>query len=319
MALLDRQKAGVTLGSIRLGQKVVVNGKERPERLSTFRLTAPVRERIEAAANLFGGEVREWRPRDGAGVQWEVVTERDVLPVTVPPGDAVEQWYMLFGGRPVVRQRLCDGFAERLRGVPCLCPSDLLDRKRAASDGNACWPTTQVRLILADLPGLGVWQLTSRGDSAADELGRTAMMLQEQAANDIYLPAALRLELRRSVGAGEVHQYPVPVLDVGVSLAELAAGTFRSGLALDAGSGQRALPAAPAAPGAPPEGPAWASAQQLWDAARHSTDAREVWRMGKDADARGWLGETVWDEHVGEELGEALRARIEILTAPDAP
>lgn len=311
MPLLDRQQAGVTLGSIRLGIKVIgSNGKERPEKLDTFRLTSPVRERIEAAADLYGGKAEPWQPREGVSGQWQVVTERDVLPVTVPPGDAVEQDYMLFAGRPVVRQRLCDGFREKLRGTACLCPADLMERKRQAQGGGACKPTTRVSLILADLPGMGVWLITSRGDSAADELGRTALLLQEAGARDVYLPAALRLEQRRSVGSGEVHTYPVPVLDVGVSMAQLQAGDYRSGFALD-GPTQRALPA-PAAP--PPEGPAWRDAQQMYEAAMQCTDPLEVWQMGKDADQRGWLGEMVWNEHVGDELGSVLRERVALLT-----
>ena len=92
--LLDRQRQGVRLGSIRIGTKVVTaNGKTRPEKLDTFRLTSPDKVKVEAAAGLYGGQVKPWKPNDGAAQQWEVVTTVDRLPVRVPPGNPVEQWY----------------------------------------------------------------------------------------------------------------------------------------------------------------------------------------------------------------------------------
>lgn len=309
MPLLDRQRQGVRLGTIRLGVRVVgSDGKARPKKLTTFRLTSPSRDKIEAAAALYGGTCETWQPERGAA-QWQVVTERDVIPVRVPPGSPVEQNYELWAA---TRKRLCDGVRERMRDQPCQCPADLLQRKFFAAKGEACKPVTRLSLILADLPGLGIWSLSSTGDSAADELAATAELLIRMELQNVYLPAALRLEQRTSGGSGELHHYAVPVLDVGASLADLEAGRLP---AIEGGPARPALPtAAPA-----PEGPAWPDAQALYTAAMTETDPHAVWQMGRYADQHGWLDQTVWHENVGEQLGEALRFRVECLTAPATP
>lgn len=325
MPLLDRQRRGVVLGSIRIGIKVTAtrqNGStyQRPEKLSTFRLTSPDRNKVEAAAALYGGEVTEWTADDRGGKQWQVVTERDTLAVRVPPGEPVHQMYEMWAGRPVVRQRLCDGFQEKMKGGTCVCPPDLLERGRLAKEGGACKPTTRLSLILADLPGLGVWTLTSTGDSAADELGNTAELLRASAARGVMLPATLRLEQRESRGSGQVHHYAVPVLDVGASLAALEAGHLPVAQleaprqpALAAGQGAAAAPASLAGGAAPPvqETPP-RDAQTCADRARHAPSVDAVKRLGAYARERGWMEQYVTDaEGVDEPLENALYAALE--------
>lgn len=240
--LLDRQRQGVRLGSIRIGAKVVVNGKSRPVKLETFRLTSPDRLKIEAAAALYGGEVSEWRPNEGAALQWQVTTTVDRLDVRVPPGNPVEQNYELWAA---TRQRLCDGVFERMKGQPCVCPADLMERKQLATRGNACKPVTLLSLLLADLPGLGVWTLSSTGDAAADELYATAQLLQRAEERGAFLPAVLRIEQREARGSGELHKYAVPVLDVQASMLQLESGEFSARTAITTGSAQTALPSTP--------------------------------------------------------------------------
>lgn len=315
--LLDRQRRGVVLGSIRIGVKVTATnaqGKtyQRPEKLSTFRLTSPDRNKVAAAAELYGGEVTEWDHGERGGKQWQVVTTRDVLPVRVPPGEPVDQSYELWAGRPVVRQRLCDGYTERMKGGTCVCPTDLLERKRLAAEGGACKPTTRLTLILADLPGLGVWTLTSTGDSAADELASTAELLRASAARGIMLPASLRLEQRESRGSGSVHHYAVPVLDVATSLAALESGIMPT--ALESGA-QTALPAAtpralegtvePPLPSHPVD------AQTCADRARVAEHPDDVKRLGAWARERGWLAVFVTADGVEEPLENVLYAHLE--------
>lgn len=329
MPLLDRQRRGVVLGQIRIGTRVkgtTREGKpyERPARLDTFRLTSPDRAKLDVAAELYGGEVKAWSPREGGAAQWEVTTTVATLAVRVPPGEPVTQDYMLFGGRPVVRQRLCDGFQERMRNVTCLCPPDLLERKRLAVEGAACRPTTRVSLILADLPGLGIWTLTSRGDSAADELGATAESLRRAELSGVYLPAALRLEIRESRGSGEVHTYAVPVLDVGTSLADLEAGRVpQIGIVAPptrAAITARAEPPPTPTPATPPPPPTTGqpgSAQECAEWASAATTAEEVRRLGAVAREQGWFGEYVRDAAgVLEELESQLLAALDRLGAP---
>lgn len=322
MPLLDRQRGGAVLGQLRMGQKIVKDGKERPTRLTTWRMTSPDESKIRAAAELYGGEVRPWQPREGAGQQWEVVTGTDRMTVRVPPGEPVEQDYMLFGGRPVVRQRLCDGFRERLSGNPCLCPVDL-DERRSMALANppaACRPTTQIKVILSDLPGLGVWALTTRGDNAADELGRTAELLRSAENRGVSLGAVLRLEQRESRGSGQVHQFVVPVLDVQATLAELEAGTYaRVGITAGGeparaqtaigGPAQQALPAGDGSSDA---------AQAIADQVAQASDVADVDALWQRADRDGLLDAIVVPEQgPAMKLRRVLAARGRVLSGQD--
>lgn len=331
MPLLDRQRRGVVLGSIRIGTRVTAvnaQGREyqRPEKLSTFRLTSPDVHKINAAAELYGGEVKPWTPGETrGGQQWEVVTTADQLPVRVPPGMPVEQQYELWAGRPVVRQRLCNGFTESMRGGTCVCPPDLMERKSLAAEGKACKPTTRLSLILAELPGLGVWTLTSTGDSAADELAAVAETLRLSELAGVMMPATLRLEQRESRGSGKVHHYAVPVLDVGASLAALESGYVPAAPAIGSGT-QRQLTAAAESPaadvieGSVAERPGTAAsgsappttAQETADRAREATTIALVQRLGAYAREKGWLDEYVADaDGVQEPLENALYAALE--------
>ena len=330
MPLLDRQRRGVVLGAIRIGVRVPTSkGKTRPEKLTTFRLTSPDRVKIDAAAGLYGGEVKPWKPNEGAAQQWEVVTTVDRLPVRVPPGSPVDQNYEMWAA---TRQRLCDGVTEKMQGAPCLCPPDLLARKTLAGQGRACKPTTRLSLILADLPGLGVWSLTSTGDSVADELAATAEMLQQAELAGVMLPASLRLEQREARGSGELHRFAVPVLDVQASLAALEVGDY---------AGTKALPAAPAVAldghtisvqpreiaGAtsepipreqvdgPPAEPIGApkNPQAVLDLALQAASPDVVKQLRALALSRGWLEEwvTAPGQEAADPLDTALYARLE--------
>lgn len=330
--LLDRQRRGVVLGSIRIGTTVQSQGKTRPVKLDTFRLTSPDRVKVDAASALYGGEVREWRPqgRTAGGVQYEVVTTVDRLPVRVPPGEPVQQMYEQWGG---VRQRLCDGITEVMSGTTCRCPADLMERRNLAADGHACKPVTRLSLILADLPGLGVWQLTSTGDYAADELASVAELLRKSEAAGVMLPAVLRLEQRESRGSGKVHHFAVPVLDIGASLAALESGDFTPAGALTSHAEQRrAIGAGQAAPqpaqggaqrhAAPPTEPVAPedypdTAQAVADEARICTDEGRLRRLGGWARDHGWLGEDTWVDVDGilEPLDGLLRARLDAVLA----
>lgn len=333
--LLDRQRRGVILGSIRIGTTVLSKGRMRPARLDTFRLTSPDQEKVNAAATLYGGEVKPWRPQERGAQQWEVVTTVDRLPVRVPPGEPVVQHYEQWSGTPVVRQRLCDGFLDRMSGTTCLCPPNLMERRRLAADGHACKPVTRLSLILADLPGLGVWQLTSTGDYAADELATVAEMLRRSEAVGVMLPATLRLEQRESRGSGEVHKFAVPVLDVAASLAALESGDFTPAGALTArgeprreleGGTEQPAPTPPVAPTPPSEPPVAETypetGQGVADEALKSTDVDRVRRLGGWARDHKWIGpdapEEVWvadSNGILEPLESLLRHRLDDLGA----
>jgi hypothetical protein len=236
MMIIDLQRRLAEVGRIRIGQQVNGNGKMRPEKLDTFRLTSPDKQKIDHAAQLFGGEVQPWQAP--AGPQWEVITTTAALDVIVPPSDmAFSQHFELWSAGGC--QRRCDGRTESITQGGCLCDPDDRD----------CDIHTRLSVMLRDLPGLGVWRLDTSGYNAAVELQGAVQVIQLAAGKGHMLPARLRLEQRmvkRQVdGKPQTRRFVVPVLDVEVSPGQLIAGTVESRVDLTTGeieAGPRELP-----------------------------------------------------------------------------
>ena len=225
--IIDLQRRLAEAGRIRIGQQVAAgNGRKRPEKLTTFRLTSGDRTRIEQAAHLYGGTPEQWEAP--AGPQWEVVTAADSLNVIVPPADmSFSQHYELWSGGGC--QRRCDGRAESISDGPCICDPD----KRE------CNIHTRLSVMLRDLPGLGVWRIDTSGYYAAVELQGAVEVVQLAAGRGQMLPARLRLEQRmvKRVGQG-TRRFAVPVLDVEVSPGQLMAGTQPAPVMVEQGTGR---------------------------------------------------------------------------------
>lgn len=211
--IIDLQRRLAEAGRIRIGQQVASsNGKSRPAKLDTFRLTSPDRLRIQQAAKRYGGTPAEWQAP--AGPQWEVVTEADALNVIVPPSDmAFSQFYELWSGGGC--QRRCDGRNESISEAACICDPD----------NRECSIHTRLSVMLADLSGLGVWRIDTQGYYAALELQGAVEVIQMAAGRGQMLPARLRLEQRmvKRPGVG-TRRFAVPVLDIEVSPAKLLSG-----------------------------------------------------------------------------------------------
>jgi len=213
MSLLDLQRRIAESGRIRIGRKV---DGGRPAKLDTFRLTTADRQRIEQAAEVYGGTPAQWVAP--AGKQWELITERDSLDVIVPPSDLAfsQAWEMWSAGGC---QRRCDGVEEQISGGPCRCDPE----KRE------CDIHTRLSVMLRDLPGLGVWRLDTQGYYAAVELASAVEIIQLAAGRGALLPARLRLEQRSAKrpdakGKPQTLRFAVPVLDIEMTPAQLLGG-----------------------------------------------------------------------------------------------
>lgn len=211
MPILTLQRQLRELGRIRTGNQVAGgNGKRRPAKLETFRLTSESRELVEAAAAAYGGTVTPWR--NGDHDEYEVITTAPVLDIVVPPGQPVSQWYELWSGGGC--QRRCDGVTEVLAMAPCRCPADVDERRELAQKGEACKPTTRLNVMLPALPDLGVWRLESHGFYAAVELAGAAEILAMASATGRLIPARLRLEQREKKVPGKpTNRYAVPIIE----------------------------------------------------------------------------------------------------------
>lgn len=334
MAVLDLQRRGQQIGRIRLGEQVPVgtSGKTRPSKLSTFRFTTTNRRIADAIVDLFGGQVRPWEG------QWEAITERSVIGVTIPPRDAVvSQWYELWNKGGCLRR--CSSRIEQISGKECMCPhaADPFDQEMVQAAAKerarlaklnppqACGLKTRISVMVPDLPGLGIFRLDTGSFYAAGEIGDQADLLQMARDRGIFLPAELRIEQRFRVANGKRTPYPVPVLEILNTFREIASGALGAGginaqLPPAPGEPQRALTSGPAAPPQPSpveqlparqddEDDQSVSGQEIAVKAAAATTAEEFDLLGRLAFSQGLDEELVeTSEGVFEELRPFLNA-----------
>lgn len=204
--IIDLQRRMVEAGRIRAGD--TSNG--HPRKLDKWRLTSKDKTRLEAAAVLWGGEVKEWEGRVG---EYELYTTTAELPIMLLPETEPSVYYELWtkGGC----QRRCDGQHELLSDSSCLC-----------GDERECKPHLRFPVLLPDLKGIGSWLVQSTGWNAANEIPGAMALLSRATAQGVLMPARLRLEQRVEIKSGQTRRFAVPVIDVDVSFRELMGGAI---------------------------------------------------------------------------------------------
>jgi Recombination directionality factor-like len=345
MAVLDIQRRGQQIGRLRIGQQVAVikdgkdTGKTRPARLDTFRFTTGSRATAQAIAELYGGEVRQWER------EFEVITSKSELGVTVPPRDEViSQWYEMWNKGGAVRR--CDSQHEQISNGPCLCPHasnpgdpdevacKALERADLAklNPPQACKLVTRISVMIPDLPGLGIFRLDTGSYYAAVEIGDSAALMQVARDKGVFLPAILRIEHRQRIAGGQTKKFPVPVLEVLTTFRALATGAIeRAGVVAQLppapDAERRAIASGTAAPPLREDAPAAAvrqqappTAQQIADAAAKAVHRGQIRDLKKLSDEHR-LGEDMICPPGGEiyeELDSHLHGRFEELPEPAA-
>lgn len=209
------------IGRIRLGEKAPSGA---PKRLTTFRLTSYDKGVLDAAQQLYGGEVRPWKDAPDEGM-WQLTTTVSAIDILIPRAlQNVTQSYELWTGGAC--QRRCDGrmceLPER-EAVGCICAAD----GKLGPDRD-CEVITRLSVIVPRLPGLGVWRLDTGGWHAATTIPSTLELLMalDQRA---MVPATLRAVQRSSKGVENgrtvTHRFVVPVLDApGITIGQLVEG-----------------------------------------------------------------------------------------------
>ena len=186
--------------------------KGQPVRLDKFRLTSPARHLLDAAAQLWGGEVREWTDAPTPG-QWELYTQTDTLPIIIPPGrEPVSSFYETWSAGGCTHR--CDGVTNYISDTPCSCDPE----------NRTCKATSRLSVMLPDLPDIGVWRAESHGINAAMEWPGTIAVLQMASEAGRFIPARLRLEQRMSKKDGRTNRFSVPVIDLDVTSRALMSG-----------------------------------------------------------------------------------------------
>lgn len=221
-------------GRIRIGKKA----GNRPTAIGEFRFTSHDRDVLEQIADMYGGTVRPWSDPKAAEGQHEVITDAPQIRVILPPdplgGTPI---YELWGGGGC--ERRCDGVTAQVwqRGpdgpepadTQCIC---------AARGELACGVKTRLSVILPEVNFAGVWRLDTSSENAAKELPGMVDLIRDQQAKGLQY-ATLAIKHRRSVQAGQTRRFLVPVLGMGVSIEQLAAGAANvGGLGAGAAAGE---------------------------------------------------------------------------------
>lgn len=220
------------VGRIRIGEKKVsAKGKTYPAKLSTFRFTSRDEQIIRRVAELLGGTPEPWE----AEGQWQVATPSSSIEVVLPPPDvAFSQYLELWSAGGCLRR--CDGVRELLKDTDCICDADARE----------CKPHTRLSVMLPDLPGIGLWRIDTGGFNAAAELQGAIELARTYGAP--YLPARLRVEVRKDKKDGKTREYPVPVLDLDVPLRAFAALASADRSTGEIGPGFKPVPELPPGP-----------------------------------------------------------------------
>ncbi len=245
-----------TLGRIRLGDEAPEDEGKPGKPLSAFRFTSNDGEALGAVVMRYGGTVERWVRGEQV---WQLLSDAAEISVLLPP-DAIETAYERWGSGGLTQR--CDGLRcmvpamGSLLEMDCRCAAQNLVPHEDREKG-ACVATVRVRVVLPDIPGLGIWLCTSHSEIAVSELGAQADLLAGIGSINRraqLVEASLGIEERRLKKAWEPYErkFNVPVLRLRGTLAELAAGARPGELA----AGDVVPPAtlSPPAPD-PPAGP----------------------------------------------------------------
>lgn len=247
--------------------------RDKRDSLDNWRFTSTHEDAIHEVAEVYGGVPRPWKERPG---EWEVFSTSNMLNVQLP-ADPLFAAYELWGSGGC--QRRCDGEkcvvpvqdpnGGHLDEVDCWCDAN---GKEPGHDKEACVVTIRLKVVLPEIPGIGVWMLTSSSIYAAMELpGICDLIDGMRMRSGLLIPCKLELQYREEKRSYErfKRQYHVPTIHVPGSINSLMQSVSermatpsiapvrpRSELAAPPG------PGAPAgghdsqrAPGGPPQGP----------------------------------------------------------------
>jgi hypothetical protein len=231
---------------------------------------------------------------------------------------------------------------------PCMCPQpdnpadprsvtaarDERMRLAALRPPQACKPLTRINVSITELPGLlGVWRLNTGSVNAAVETADSGEAMEIARAGGKYIPAVLRIEWRTRSADGK--PYPVPVLQIGLSMRDLAQGSLPAGpggllsqlrapeqpKAITATPTQAPEPLEPAADmptevgpePAPPEEP-WRQASALYERAVAADGRQEFMAIVDQAKALGIEEEMACVDRANDEWAQLLPALQDLWT-----
>ncbi|MER7500491.1 hypothetical protein AB0L05_27915 [Nonomuraea pusilla] len=243
--IITLQRQARELGRLRTGYSVPNDDpskRNRAVRSQTWIISSHAEHYVEAAAEIWGGQVEKWQPQGNGAPQWRVITQAASLDAILPPGDPLSQSYELWSAGGA--QRRCDGMTESLSDSPCLCRAQWGDAfHETAPRDRACKMTTRLNVILPEMPDIGAWRVETHSYHAANEIAAAVDVLKGSIGMDALIPVRLRIEQRTRVAQGKTKQFPV----VAVELRGGTAGQVLAGAVQAPAVGSAARPAVEAA------------------------------------------------------------------------
>ena len=225
--IINLQRRLSETGRIRIGQQVASSRGKRPAKIDKFRLTSSSQIALQHVADRYGGTVTPWSDAP-TGSQWELFTDSSVLDVVVPPeAMSYSAYYELWSAGGCKRR--CNGIFQIPSEDDCVCDPDNRD----------CKTHTRLSIMLADVPGSGLWRLDTQGWNAANEIAGAFELVQliSQATGRSIVPGRLRLDQREVKRPDPndsdkviTRKFAVPVLDFDVDMNALAHGVQQPAL-----------------------------------------------------------------------------------------
>jgi hypothetical protein len=241
--IITMQRGARELGRLRTGWTATANGKTYPEKSKTWVMTSHAEHYVQAAAKAWGGKVERWQPQGSGAAQWRVITEAESIDALLPPGDPLSAYNEMWskGGA----QRRCDGETELLSRQPCMCLRQFGEEWYLQPKGRVCAATTRLRVLLPDMPDLGVWRAETKSFYAANEWSGVVDAVLSGTDGQGYIPVALRIEPRSRVANGKTKHFPVVVVEIrGITPRQALTGPISTAVALDPSAPRLAIEAA---------------------------------------------------------------------------
>ncbi|MEV0149729.1 MULTISPECIES: hypothetical protein [unclassified Nonomuraea] len=245
--ILDRQARLRTIGRFRLG-----TFEGRPKASEFFIPTSEFEHIIRQLADIFGGEVEQFKPQGDGGMQWRLMNpELTSFDAIIPPGrDPLDQAYEKWsrGGK----QARCNGeTVDNLGGRPCVCKATWGPRFwENAPAQQACKLYTRLNFWVPRVQDIGTFLLETKGANAGAELPGFVDMMRGMFGDKVALPVSLWLVPRTGREKGKLKHYTkVEIAIRGMNAqeaasrimaaapehAELGAGASEDRLAIEAG------------------------------------------------------------------------------------
>ncbi|GGO63064.1 recombination directionality factor [Nonomuraea cavernae] len=242
----DLQHRMRTIGRIRLGTY-----EGRPKASEFFIPTSEFEHFIRQLADIYGGDVEQWKPQGDGGMQWRLMNpdlkslDAIIPPLRDPLDQAYEKWSR--GGK----QARCDGETVANLGRPCVCKAQWGPRFwENAPPQQACKLHTRLNIWIPEIQDIGTWLLETKGANAGKELPGFVDMIQAMFGTKVAVPISLwlvpgtarekgKLKLYTKVEAAirgmTSMQAAARIMAAAPEHAELGAGASEDRLAIESG------------------------------------------------------------------------------------